>query len=352
MEYLLYLPEPVHAPTAPVLFSRRDPWREALLDENLNFLRCYAESGEKVPCDRSPENLVKEELVVVGGAAAEALASQLGALYVDERVVKLSEVYEPEKPETLFEASAEAINRRGESPILAGTLLVVLPGASAKAWAVGLAAQLRGETAELKAAFAFTEKMGTKFRKGEDWEPFQRFGSWWQVPWNYVFSSGKSLKRIVEVVVERPVSKLSSLPALARDPEEIVLEVARSISSGKHAVLGHRSPRKAVVYIDEGLYRPHGGYTAVVVSKNYQRRVIARWYFDKRFNLVAFDSAPPEAVRGVDAEIAVGDVPREVQARLTGSGAVLITRSAVLSPVKLEDYIAIKALRWFENAAL
>jgi len=49
MEYLLYLPEPVHAPTAPVLFSRRDPWREALLDENLNFLRCTLNRGKKFP---------------------------------------------------------------------------------------------------------------------------------------------------------------------------------------------------------------------------------------------------------------------------------------------------------------
>uniref|UniRef100_A0A7C3SLE0 Uncharacterized protein n=1 Tax=Thermofilum pendens TaxID=2269 RepID=A0A7C3SLE0_THEPE len=172
------------------------------------------------------------------------------------------------------------------------------------------------------------------------------------MPWNYVFSSGKSLRKVVEVIVERPVSRLPPSLSVARDPEEVVAEVSRRLASEKYAVLGRRSPRRVVVYIDEELYRPHGGYTAVVVSKNYQRRIIARWYFDRRFNLIAFDSAPPEAVTGVEAEIAVGDVPREVQARLTGSGAVLITKSAVLSPVKLEDYIAVKALRWFENAAV
>jgi hypothetical protein len=352
MDYVLYLPEPVYTPTAPVLYSRRDPWREVLLDENLNLLRCYAESGEKVPCDAPPQLLRGEGLVVVGGAAAEALASQLDALYVDERLVRLSETFVPGKPQSLLEASAEAVARRGESPVLPGTLLVVLPGSSARAWAIGLAAQLSGESAELKAVFAFTERMGTRFKMGEGWEPLQRFGSWWQVPWNYVFSSGKSLRRVVEVIVERPVGKLPSSSVLTRDPEEIVSEAAKRLVGEGYAVLGHRSPRRAVVYIDEELYRPHGGYTAVVVSRNYQRKVIARWYFDRRFNLVAFDSAPPEAVTGVDAEIAVGDVPREVQARLTGSGAVLVTRSAVLSPVKLEDYIAIKALRWFENAAL
>ncbi len=352
MEYILYLPEPVRTPTAPVLFSRKGPWREALLDENLNFLRCYTESGERAPCNSSIESIEKEELVVVGGAAAETLASQLDALYVDERLVRLSEAFTPENVQSFFEASAEAVSRRGESPILPGTLLVVLPGSGAKAWAVGLAAQLSGESAELRAVFTFTEKMGTRFKMGEDWEPLQRFGSWWQVPWNFVFSSGRSLRRVVEVIVERPVGRLPPSLALAKTPEEIVSEVAKGLTSEGYSVLGHRSPRKAVVYIDEELYRPQGGYTAVVISRNYQRRIVARWYFDRRFNLVAFDSAPPEAVTGIEAEIAVGDVPREVQARLTGAGAVLVTRSAIFSPVKLEDYIAIKALRWFENAAL
>ncbi|MEM4810588.1 MAG: hypothetical protein QXS92_01605 [Thermofilum sp.] len=348
---LLYLPEPLTSPTLPLLLREEGGWTIALLDDHLKPVRCYAGLANPVACGEPFSELRGEELLVTGGAAAEVIASQLGAVYVDERLARLADVFHPGITGSLHAAVLEVLGRRGESPILRDTMLIVLPGSHMRAWAVGLASKLEGGRASLKALFSFSEKLVTRYRFGESWEPIKRFGSWWSVPWHMVFSLGRNLRRALEVVVERPVERLPGTLA-AKDPEELVEEAARAAESRYTAPLGRRSPRKAIVYIDEELYKPQGGYVAVVVSKNYQRRVIARWYFNRKFELVGFDSTPPEAVSSVDAEIAVGDVPREVQARLTSAGAILVTRAAVLSPARIEDYIAIKAVRWYENAAL
>ena len=324
-----------------------------VLDEGLKPIRCFSGTGLPTPCEGALPTLGGEESIVVGGAAAEALASELGATYLDERLVRLVEGFRPGSAASLYEAALEALGRRSESPLLAGTMLVVLPGSSARAWATGIAAELKEGRAILRSMFHFSDRLVTRFRYGEDWEPLSRFGSWWLVPWHVVFSLGKNLRRALEVITERPVERLrGSHLEKASTPEELVEEAARLASSLYSSLLGRRSPRRVVVYIDEELFKPQGGYTAVVVSKNYQRRVVARWYFNRRFELVGFDAMPPEAVSGVDAEIAVGDVPREVQARLTGAGAVLVARAAVLAPVRVEDYVAIKAVRWYENAAI
>lgn len=350
---LLHLPEPMVSPALPLLFQSEGEWTIAVLDEHLKPVRCYAGPADPVPCGERFPALGGEGLLVTGGAAAEVVASQLDATYVDERLVRLSEVFHPGSLKSFYAASLDALKRRGEDPILRETMLVVLSGSYMRAWAVGLASQLEsGGRASLRAMFSFTEKLLTRYRYGEDWEPIKRFGSWWAVPWHVVFSLGKSLRRALEVIVERPVERLPGTLVSKADFEELVEEAARTAETRYTTPLGRRGLRKAVVYIDEELYKPQGGYLAVVVSKNYQRRVIARWYFNRKFELTGFDFAPPEAVSGVDTEIAVGDVPREVQARLTGAGAVLITRAAVLSPVRVEDYIAIKAARWYENAAL
>lgn len=348
---LLYLPEPLTSPTLPLLLREEGEWSTAVLDEHLRPVRCYAGLANPVACGEPFPELRGEELLVTGGAAAEVVASQLDAVYVDERLVRLADAFLPGVPSSLYLAALSVMERRGESPILRDTMLVVLPGSRVRAWAVGLASKLEAGRASLSAMFSFSEKLITTYRFGESWEPIKRFGSWWAVPWHVVFSLGKSLRRAMEVIVERPVERLPGTLA-AKDPEELVEEASRAVESQYKAPLGRRSPRRVIVYIDEELYRPQGGYVAVIISKNYQRRVIARWYFNRKFELVGFDSMPPEAVSGVDAEIAVGDVPREVQARLTGAGAVLATRAAVLSPVRVEDYIAIKAVRWYENAAL
>lgn len=349
---LLYLPEPLTSPTLPLVIREEGEWTLAVLDEQLRPIRCYSEPAITVPCREPPPLLKGEGLVTIGGAAAEVIASQLEATYVDERIIRSSDRFRPGDTKSLLAATQDALGRRGESPIIPNTMLVVLPGSHAHSWGIGLASVLEGTRAALKAHFFFSDRLVTKYRLGEDWELIRRFENWWAVPWHAVFALGKNLRRAMEVIVERPVERLPGTLASAKDPNELLREVTTIAETRYTAPLGRRSPRKVIVYIDEELYKPQGGYVAVVVSKNYQRRVIARWYFDRKFELIGFDSAPPEAVSGVDAEIAVGDLPREVQARLTGAGAVLTVRAAVLSPVRVEDYIAIKATRWYENAAL
>jgi len=352
---ILYVPEPLRSPAAPLFLSDEGSPAVALLDDELRPVKCYDSNSVQIRC---PEgfNLRSEEVIVVGGAAGEVVASYLNARYVDERRVKLSKAYLPGRIETLIEAVREATANSDKEPVIPGSILAVLPGSflRKRSWGAALIAKTGDSKTSIVAELLFDQNLRVIGEKSADLEELQRFDYWWQPPWENLFAHGKNMRRLLEILSERPVEKIPQqvLSGGHHSPQSLIESLASYISGRKLEVVGRRSLKKVVVYIDERIVKPSQGYVGVVLIKNSQRKVHARWYFDEKFRLIGFDNVPPEAVSGIDAEIAVGRVPREVQARLPEALAAFLVRIALLTPVRIADYLAVKAHRWYEIALL
>ncbi|QOJ78531.1 hypothetical protein IG193_07180 [Infirmifilum lucidum] len=351
---VIYVPEPLRAPVSMLYISDEDiPL--AYLDEDLRPVKCYAPDKTSTRC---PEEFKLEpsETVVVGGASGEVIASYLNARYVDERVVKMSKTYVPGKTESIIEAVREALEGHYREPVVEESILAVLPGnlLRRRSWGAALIAKPANLKPELVAEILFDNNFRTLEERVVNLEELRRFDYWWQPPWENVFAHGKSMRRLIELISERPVEKIpkSILPKEVSDVSLLVESLASYASEHEFDISGRRSLRKVVVYIDENLIRPSRGFIGVVVIKNAQRKVFARWYFDEKFQLKGFDNAPPEAVTGIDAEVAVGRVPREVQVRLSEALAAYLVKTALYAPVRIVDYLAVKVHRWYEIAAV
>ncbi len=351
---VVYVPEPLRAPV-PLFYISDEDIPLAYLDEDLRPVKCYTPDKNSMRC---PEEFKLEpgETIVVGGASGEVIASYLNARYIDERVVKMSKVYIPGKPETMIEAVREALEGHYREPVVEGSILAVLPGnlVRKRSWGVALIAKPANSKPELVAEILFDNNFRTLEERATNLEELRRFDYWWQPPWENVFAHGKSMRRLIELISERPVEKIPKniLSKGASNVSLLVESLASYVSEHEFDVSGRRSLRKVVVYIDENLLRPSRGFIGVVVIKNSQRKVFARWYFDEKFRLKGFDNAPPEAVTGVDAEIAVGRIPREVQVHLPEALAAYLVKTAIYAPVRIVDYLAVKVHRWYEIAAV
>lgn len=352
---ILYLPEPFLAPVVPLLISEDDP-SLVYLNDNLKPVKCYNRDRDSVAC---PDNLMLKEgeTYVVGGASAEVLASYLDLPFIDERRVRIQEEYVSGDIYSFFKAIQPVLKTPYEEPVIKNSAMVIFPGSilNKRAWGIAYIAQLEDSNPRIKAEIIFDQNFRVLHERISDFEVFHRFENWWQPPWEYIFAYGKNFRRIMEIVSERPVEKIPLeilKGAKIGNVEDILDKIFSSTSREGFEVSGRRSLKKAVVYIDDNLIKPSKTYTAVVIIKNSQRKIFARWYFDERMQLKGFDNVPPEAISGVDAELAVGLVPRETQTRLSQALASFLVKKGLLTPVRLVDYLAIKTHRWYEIAAL
>ncbi len=344
---VLYVPEPsAGVPATPVLVDL-ESGLHALLD-GLSPALCYR-GGERVPC---PEDLLGGGLLVVGWAAGEAAAGLLGARFVEERRARLlmrgGEFYED-----LARAAVEAASKPYLSEIVGGTLVAVVPGQALgeKAVAVAVAAEVEGSRPRLLARALL----------GDDAAPLsvssytglvERFGGFWQVPWESILSVGKSLRRLIEFASERPVERLPpEILQGVRGEHELVARAAEWAQSIEFEVYGRREVNRAVVYFEGGVVGVEG-YAAALLQRNGYRRVRARWYFDRDFALRGFDGIPPDAAPRIDADICVGRVPRECGVALPQPLRRVLPGLASSAPVPPLDYSAVKVLRWYEVALL
>ncbi len=343
---VLYVPEPsAGMPAAPVLVDPEEGIRALL--EGLEPLLCYR-GGERIPC---PEGLLEDDLLVVGWAAGEAAAGLLGARFVEERRARLLLEEGGEFYESLARAAIEAASKPYLTEIAGGTLVTVVPGQvlGEKAVAVAVAADVEGRRPRLLA----------KALLGDDARPLkvasytglvERFGGFWQVPWESILSVGKSLRRLIEFVSERPVERLpSELLQGVKGERELAARAAEWAQSIEFEVYGRREVGRAVVYF-EGRVLGLEGYVAALIQRNGYRRVRARWYFDGDFMLRGFDGIPPDAAPRIDADICVGRVPRECGLLLPQPLQRILPGLAASAPVPPLDYAAVKVLRWYEVA--
>ncbi|MEZ0346697.1 MAG: hypothetical protein ABWK01_09115 [Infirmifilum sp.] len=352
---ILYLSEPFYSPVTPVLISEE---KSAIiyLDDELSPVKCYDSYGNSIRC---PETLglQKDETYVVGGAAAEVLASYMDLPFIDVRRVKIQPTYRPGVFSSFFQSIRDALQDPTQEPIAKNSIVAVFPGAILKkrAWAVAYIGRVRDGKLELKAEIHFDQNFRVLHEKSSGLEELDKFDHWWEAPWDYVFTYGKNLRRLIELVMERPVEKIS--PGIIGKekpltPTEIIEKLFSEASTRGVETSGRRSLKKAVVYIDESIIRPSKGYSGVLIIKNSQRRIFARWYFDEKFQLKGFDNVPPEAVSGIDVELGVGNIPRETQARLSEVLSAFLVKKAMYTPVRIVDYLALKVHRWYEVAAV
>ena len=338
---VLYVPEPLDIEPAPVLVDLDSGLRVLL--EGLEPAACYS-GGDRVPC---PSDVLEGELLVVGWAAAEAAAGALGAGFVEERRARAlmgdGEIYE-----ALARAAVEARSKPYINEIVGGTLVAVAPGQvlGEKAVAVAVAADVEGREPRLLARALL----------GEDARPVhvssytglvERFGGFWQVPWESILSVGKSLRRLIEFFSERPVERLppEALSDVKSD-EDLVEKAAEAALEMEFEVYGRREASRAAVYFNGGLLGL-SGYAAALVQRNGYRRVRARWYFNEEFELQGFDGVPPDAAPRLDVDICAGQVPRECGVKLPQPILRVLPGLAAKAPVPPLDYAAIKVLRWY-----
>lgn len=339
---------------APVYVSDEGIVRLAYLDDELMPVKCFDEGLNPLRCPEALD-LREGETYVTGWAAAEVLASYLGARYVDERTVRMEPSYDPSRPLSLLSAVRGAVEKGAYEPVVGNTILSVLPGnvLRRKSWGVAVIAKVSDREPTGKAVIEFDQTLRTRSEIiSGALEELRRFDYWWQPPWESAFAYGKNIRKLVEVLSERAVGKIpKDLISGERASLEEFLEALVSYASSREFEMPGRSLKKSVVYIDESIYSPRKGYVGIVIVRNSQRRVFARWFFDEKFRIQGFDNVPPEAVSGIDAEIAIGRVPREVQFRIPEPIAAFLVRVALKAPVKLVDYLAMKAHRWYEASA-
>ncbi|AKG38160.1 hypothetical protein MA03_01090 [Infirmifilum uzonense] len=352
---VIYLPEPFFSPVTPLLISEEEP-TTIYLDEKLQPVKCYSQDWFPVECPKSLD-FQEGEYYVVGGASAEVLASYLNLPFVDEKRVKMQEEYDSRDSLSLVKCLKLAAGKPEEEPLIKNTILAILPGSivKKKTWGVAYVARIDGDEPEVKAEIHFDQNFRTVEERISELDEIYKFEYWWQPPWEYIFAYGKNFRRLVEIISERPVEKIP--PEILRkhvhlSVEDIIRDLYLSIRRSSAESVSRRSLKKAVIYIDDNLVKPSKTYTAVLVTKNQQRKIFARWYFDEKLNLRGFDNVPPEAVTGIDAEIAVGRVPRETQASLSEAHSSFLVKKAIYSPVRIIDYLAIKVHRWYEVALI
>ncbi|ABL77487.1 hypothetical protein [Thermofilum pendens] len=348
---VIYVKDPVKAPPSPIAIVEEPEVLKAYLDDDLNPVRCFDEEGFEKPC---PEIKVsREDTVFMGGVVSEVLASQYNCSYIDDRVVRLNPSFNPENAKSYLEV---AKNPPGSEEIAKDTVLIVVPGSliSRKSMASAVAGLLERGEIRVKAVIDFDAGLNYRVAKIDEWDVLSRYDYWWEVPWNYVVASGRNLRRFVELLTERPVEKppkklqVKNYVSLDDFLQSFLEWFGRASSASEK----RREVRRFVAFVDENLFEAEGGYRAAVLVKNTRRSVVARWYFTRKFELRAFDGFPPEAVRDVDMEAVLGNVPRESQARIPSHLAAFFVRQAVLSPVRIEDFLAVKAHRWVEVAYL
>jgi hypothetical protein len=351
---VIYIQDPRKSSPAPIAISDESSFFKALLDEDLSPVKCYDKGGLRVQC---PEKLLPDragDAVVVGGIVAEAYSPRLELPYMDERILKLHPKYTPNSLDSLMEVVKGNL---GLSRTFAeGTILTVVPGqlVSRKAFAVAYAGVLSQESLDIKFEALLDTQLNSYSRKYTRWSLLERYEDWLSVPWQYVLAPGKNMRRLLEIVLERPVARLPKKFLLDKykSPQDFLKELQAWLRGVKLPFDKRREVRRLVVFIDENLFKVNGGYRAVVIAKNTSRKIVARWYFDRKLELQGFDGFPPEAVRDTDMEVAVGNVPREVQAMIPVQLASFIIRQAILSPIKIEDFVALKVHRWVEIAEL
>lgn len=348
MEKVIYIPECLRAPTTPILVDLVGDYR-AVLDENLSPVRCYRDRGERIECPQDVE-LGGQETLVVGWAAAEALASALYASYVDER--KARSLIDADYGD-LISAIVEAATRveNNVNGILEGTMLIVVPGniLKTRSWGVAIAIEAIDKP-RLLGKFAFSEDLKPIQELVYVDEVFQRFGEWWQVPWEVVVSAGKSMRRLVEYITERPVERIPAniLKEKNLGIRDVVRGVLKWAQTEEFEIYGRREINRAAVYIEGGLLDIRDRIIAVLVQRDGYRRIRARWLFDNSLKLVGFDREPPDAVTHIDTFITIGEVNVRKGIQFPEKLISFLNRQSIYSPARREDYMAIKTLRWYE----
>ena len=347
MRYLIYVPECSRAP-ASILLKDIDSGIKCVLDENLSPALCFNSRGERVK--RVKLELNGNETTVVGWTAGEVLASYLKARFVDERKARF--LIKKDYRE-LLDALAEAATKIQNSfeAVLEGTILIVVPGSlvETKAWGAAIAVEALDKP-RILGRFTFNEIFETKSSIVYHPEVFDRFGNWWQVPWEIIFSAGRSLRRYVEFLSERPVERIPStlLGKKKVKIKELVREVLKLAQTEEYEVYGRREISKSAVYIEGNLVGLPSTIVAVLVQRNSFRKIRARWYFNEDLDLVGYDVEPPDATRRLDSIFTIGKVEIEGGKRIPESLTPLLKRLALRSPVRQEDYMAVKTLRWYE----
>ncbi len=348
MKKVLYIPECVRWPTTPILVDLVEDYR-AILDENLSPIRCYKSGGERIKCPQEID-LKGRETLVVGWAAAEAIASSLDAKFVDERRVRfLIDTDYSDFISAIVEAAVRVENN--VNGILEGTMLIVVPGniLKTRSWGVAIALEALDKP-RLLGKFAFNEDLKPVLEHIYVDEVFERFGEWWQVPWEIVVSAGKSMRRLVEFLTERPVERIPT--NILKEKNIGVMDVAKKVlkwaQTEEFEIYGRREINRAAVYIDGELLDMKDKIVAVLVQRNGYRRIRARWFLDNNLKLIGFDREPPDAVSRIDTFITIGDINIEKGIHFPENLTSLLKKQSLYSPARQDDYVAIKTLRWYE----
>ena len=353
---VIYIPDPKRASPAPIAISDESVFHKILLDENLTPVKCYDKNGLNKQCPEKLLEAKKQDVFIVGGIVAEDYSARLELPYIDERIIRLHPNFIPGSLDSLLEAVMNSTKPELAKPYAQDTFLAVIPGqhVSKKAFAIAYAGTLTQTELDVKMEAVLDPQLNSRVKLLEKWNLIERYEDWLDVPWQYVIAPGKNMRRLLEIMIERPVARMPKeiLANKYRSPHDFLGELESWVARARLPFEKKREVRRLVVFIDENLFKVNGGYRAVVVAKNTTRRIIARWYFNKKLELQGFDSFPPEAVRDTDLEVSVGNVPREVQARIPAQLASFIIRQAVLSPIKIEDYIGLKIHRWVEIAEI
>ncbi len=381
---VVHIPEPLRKSPSKLAatFDRSTlkPIRLYLLDEDWEVVRAYEpEDGrwERVKAASWEEG----DVVALGGAAAEAVAANRGYGFVEERearTVVLEEGTGRPQLDLLRRGAAMFLALRGEvsglkttSEEFEGTYLAVLPGNISRigAWACVVGLREVDGAFDVLLRVHVHEDLSVAYEDVR-WDALEEFEGWWQPPWSKVAAVGKNLKRRVEALLERPVVRVppklytSMLRAVGRSHPRDVLVAEKVAEWSREVEPSPTSPpsRLLVLLPGELSSKPCTACGIVVERGEDVRRVVARAYLDEGLKVSSTEGC--KDLSEIEWDLALA--PSRELARYAASFGRKVEKAsptvlkliALLSPrvvllgVRLEDYAAIKVVRWFEVSSL
>ncbi len=358
---VIHVPEGTKVPGTPIAarFNENlELFRIYILDEKLAPIRVYNSRGERVRRTNIQDDWAEGVFITVGWTAAEVAASYLNAIYVHERAARSIAEHSVQPQLSLLKAAALlGLGRVSPKDVEAGIVLIVLPGnlSSIGAWGIAVVAEVKSGF-KLLARIHFQENLSVVLEDIRDYELFDRYGNWWEIPYEAIVAVGKGLKRRIEFLTERPVARIppNTFTELSKTGSDVKVAMGLIdwLSELELPYRSYRSINKAVVYL--GKEYVEGNYEAVgiYIQKNVFRRIKSRWYFSSNMHIIGYDNGPPEAAGEVDIKLIAGDIEGVKGLKVPRALLPIAMDFARKTVVRLNDYLAVKLVRWYEVAEL